>query len=122
MEIIKGLQRMAQEDPNGFSADVLKVINHQNAEIGRLTKALIEQRLKYKATQEELTQWKGEANRWQTMFCQEIDGREEIKTEAYKEFAEKIKDMAFPLLPHDTARDGFVLHLKQLLKEMGGEE
>ena len=46
----------------------------------------------------------------------------ETKAEAYKEFAEKIKDIAFPLLPHDTARDGFVLHLKQLLKEMVGRK
>ena len=28
-----------------------------------------------------------------------------------KEFTEKVKDIALPLLPNDTARDGFVLHL-----------
>lgn len=76
-EIIKELQRMSEEDPDGFSADILKVINHQNAEIGRLTKVLIKQRLRYKATQEEIEQWKEEANWWQTMFCQEFDGRYE---------------------------------------------
>ncbi len=35
-EIIKGLQRMSEEDPDGFSADVLKVIERQKAEIERL--------------------------------------------------------------------------------------
>lgn len=45
-----------------------------------------------------------------------------IKSEAYKEFAEKVKDIAFTLLPNDTARDRFVLHLVNLLKEMVGEE
>lgn len=35
-----------------------------------------------------------------------------------KKFAEKVKDIAFPLLPHDTARDGFALHLENLIKEM----
>lgn len=43
-----------------------------------------------------------------------------IKSEAYKEFAERVKDIAFPLLPNDTARDGFSLHLSNLLNEMVG--
>lgn len=40
---------------------------------------------------EEIEQWQEEANRWQTLFCQEIDDREEIEAETYKEFAEKLK-------------------------------
>ncbi len=32
-EIIKGLKRMSEEDPNGFSADVLDLINRQKAEV-----------------------------------------------------------------------------------------
>lgn len=35
-EIIKGLQRMSNEDPDGFSSDVLALINRQQAEIERL--------------------------------------------------------------------------------------
>nr|DAG64794.1 MAG TPA: hypothetical protein [Caudoviricetes sp.] len=37
-EIIKGLQRMSEEDPDGFSADVLDLINRKTAEIEMLNK------------------------------------------------------------------------------------
>ena len=40
-EIIKALKRMIEEDPDGFSADILDLINRQKAEIERL-KALAE--------------------------------------------------------------------------------
>ena len=56
----------------------------------------------------------------------QIDGlhvyANKIKSEVYKEFAEKVKDIAFALLPNDTARDGFVLHLVNLLKENDCED
>lgn len=35
-EIIKALNRMAEEDPEGFSSEVLDFINHKNAEIKML--------------------------------------------------------------------------------------
>lgn len=35
-EIIKGLKRMTKEDPEGFSSEILKLINCKNAEIASL--------------------------------------------------------------------------------------
>lgn len=35
-EIIRGLERMSEEDPDGFSSDLLNLINRQKAEIERL--------------------------------------------------------------------------------------
>lgn len=35
-EIIKALERMSREDPEGFSSDVLDLIKRQKAEIERL--------------------------------------------------------------------------------------
>ena len=37
-EIIRGLERMSEEDPDGFSSDILNYINRQKAEIERLQK------------------------------------------------------------------------------------
>lgn len=61
---------------------------------------------------EEIEQWQEEANSWQTLFCQEIDDREEIEAEAYKEFAEKLK------LTKDLVE---VCDIDNLLKEMAGD-
>lgn len=61
----------------------------------------------------------GEGKRELIMEAQ-IQDEGKIKSEAYKEFAERVKDIAFPLLPNDTARDGFSLHLSNLLNEMVG--
>ena len=63
----------------------------------------------------EIEQWQEEANSWQTRFCKEIDNREEIKAEAYKEFAER-------LCEGKVSNDKTVIEAKVLLKEMVGEE
>ena len=88
----------------------------------------------------EIEQWQEEANSWQTRFCKEIDNREEIKAEAYKEFTEKAKK-EFLNLQYNAKTDrknvkieelkeqmDWLLHtvaietVDNLLKEMVGEE
>ena len=44
-EIIKALERMSEEDPAGFSSDVLDLINRQKAEIERLNETKDEWKL-----------------------------------------------------------------------------
>ena len=39
-ETIKALERMSEEDPGGFSSDVLALINRQQLEIARLNEEL----------------------------------------------------------------------------------
>lgn len=38
-EIVKALERMSEEDPNGFSNDVLDLVKRQKTEIDRLYKS-----------------------------------------------------------------------------------
>lgn len=72
---------------------------------------------------EEIEQWQEEANSWQTCFCKEIDNREEIKAEAYKEFAERIRECC--TYNDDLSADAWLSVTKDIscvLKEMVGEE
>ena len=77
---------------------------------------------------EEIEQWQEEANRWQTLFCQEIHNREESEAEAYKEFAEKLKEKIGDChIVSDGEYCGFDcgdIHrcIDNLLKEMVSEE
>lgn len=105
-EIIKGLKRMSEEDPNGFSADILDLINRQKSEIESLKiefSAMRDTANLYKAKNEKLrakvetrTQEKLALGR---VYTQKL---KTAKSEARKEFAKKITDI--------------------LLKEMVGEE
>lgn len=75
----------------------------------------------------EIEQWQEEANRWQTLYCQEIDDREEIEAEAYKEFANQIKmhkrrmrgfDLCYEFWDYAVS----VEDIDNILKTMVGEE
>ena len=82
----------------------------------------------------EIEQWQEEANKWQIFFSQEIDNRGKIKAEAYKEFAEKLKEKNFNFCIddiYDGSGEVKVIEINQsrfnkqiayLLKEMVGEE
>lgn len=72
---------------------------------------------------EEIEQWQEEANSWQTCFCKGIDNREEIKAEAYKEFAERIRKCC--TYNDDLSADAWLsvtMDISCVLKEMVGEE
>ena len=75
-EIIKGLNKLSSY--TGFQEKHIQVLNAALDLINR--------------QKAEIEQWQEEANRWQTLFCQEIHNKEEIEAEAYKEFAEKLKE------------------------------
>lgn len=72
---------------------------------------------------EEIEQWQEEVNRWQTLFCQRIDDREEIEAEAYKEFAKRLKEKSFQSFGnYGITRDVVeVCDIDNLVKEMVGE-
>lgn len=113
-EIIKGLQRMSEEDPDGFSADVLDLINRKTAEIEMLNKQM-----------EWFAGYNGNLISANTALSEEILL---AKTEAYKEFAERLKEEI--RLDDDcdyNCRDccyecnDYVIAIDNLLKEMVGE-
>ena len=47
---------------------------------------------RYENAQTEIEQWKEEANRYQKLWCIEVDDIETAKSEAIKKFADKLKD------------------------------
>ena len=56
---------------DNFSKDVIALINRKN---------------------EEIEQWKQEANRYQNLWCMAFDDIRTAKSEAIKEFAERLKE------------------------------
>lgn len=80
----------------------LNLINRQQAEFERLRKEVnlvsiqfqdLQER--YEEAQNEIAQWKEEANRYQRLWCIAIDDVDDIETvtsEAIKEFAERLKN------------------------------
>lgn len=72
-EIIKDLECRI----DNFSKLVLNLINRKNAEI---------------------KQWKEEANRWQNAWCEAINDIEKTKSEAIKDFAERINPIIEQLI------------------------
>lgn len=106
-DIIKGLQRMSEEDPDGFSADVLDLINRQRTEIDNLNKQM-----------EWLTGYNGNLINANTALSEEILA---AKTEAYKEFAERAAIALTAAYRPDYAF-WILVTLDNLLKEMVGEE
>ena len=109
-EIIKDLERISLY--SGFSdnvintlLDALDLIKQQRENIERLqsmNRAKLDtihdlqadtDKLK-EQLQAEIEQWKEEANKYQKLWCTSVDDIETAKSEAYKEFAERLKDGA----------------------------
>ena len=77
----------------------LDLINRQKAEIERLRKEanlvsiqFQDAQERYEEVQTEIEQWKEEANKYQKLWCIAVDDIEKAKSEAYKEFAEHLKE------------------------------
>lgn len=47
---------------------------------------------KYCKQQEEIEQWKEEANKYQNLWCTAVDDIEKVKAKAAKDFAERLKE------------------------------
>ena len=139
-EIIKALECCKNDDcdncPNDFgncyanlSGYSLELINRQQEEIDRLRKEVnlvsiqfqdLQER--YEEVQTEIEQWKEEANKYQKLWCTSVDDIETAKSEAYKEFAERLKDGAQMADCFDSYNMVVGTHfIDNLLKEMVGE-
>lgn len=135
-EIIKDLERISLY--SGFSDDVintlldaLDLIKQQRENIEMLqsmnrakldtihdlqadTNKLKEQ------LQAEIEQWKEEANKYQKLWCIAVDDIETAKSEAYKEFAEHLKER-WPNNYYDSPDVDFDEFVDNLLKEIVDE-
>lgn len=85
-EIIKALERMSEEDAEGFSSDVLALINRQQAEIEICSEVIGRQ-------DKEIEKLNEFANERLDKFTERYDRN--LKAEAIKEFAEKLKRKAY---------------------------
>lgn len=81
---------------------ILPEYTRQKAEIERLETVLSAMRgaassykMHYDNTKTEIARWKEEANHYQTLWCKAAEDAHIAKSEAIKEFAERLKD-AFP--------------------------
>ena len=109
--------------------EAIDSINRQNAEIERLQKEvnLVSIRFqdvkkRYENAQTEIEQWKEEANRYQKLWCIAInDIVETAKSEAYKEFAEKLKKRYDNPVWYLGGSNGFFDNLDNFVKEMVGD-
>ena len=92
-------EKHTNEEAIEILKEAIDSINRQNAEIERLRKKVNlvsiqfqDVKKRYENAQTEIEQWKEEANRYQKLWCIAInDIVETVKSEAYKEFAEKLK-------------------------------
>ena len=134
-EIIKDLERISLY--SGFSDDVintlldaLDLIKQQRENIERLqsmNRAKLDtihdlqadtDKLK-EQLQAEIEQWKEEANKYQKLWCTAVDDIETAKSEAYKEFAERLKEGAQMADCFDSYNMVVGTHfIDNLLKEM----
>ena len=64
----------------------------------------------HKSQQTEIEQWKEEANRYQTLWCEDV---QIARAEAIKEFAEKLKEKPWMY---------YVVDIDNLVKEMVGDD
>ena len=73
--------------------------------------------------QAEIEQWKEEANRYQNLWCIAANDISKAKSEAVKEFAERLKTEIDIRPTHSKKQNEYVFFLiDNLLKEMVGED
>lgn len=81
-EIIKALERMSEEDAEGFSNDVLNLIKRQQAEIERLNK---ENKI---LSENADTAFQDGLNEAQDLYAEQI--KNVVRTEAIRDFANRL--------------------------------
>lgn len=128
-EIINALARMSEEDPNGFSSDILDFVKHKNAEIEKKDTEIAILNRKNETLKDEVSALRSEVD----MLNENIKamlinnakiGRalKQLKSEARKEFAERLKEIYFD--DKDIANMFWVKameHIDNLLAEMESE-
>lgn len=128
-EIIKRLERCVKRGNRNYDTDiVLDLINRQKAEIERLQKEVNLVSILFQDVQERAEEYKLKIENLQNVISNqpiEISAKieEQIKAEAYKEFAEKLKDAAmFCLMGDNCYKVLTTRRIDILLKEMVGEK
>ena len=74
--------------------NALDLINRQKEKIKEFYEKLVIRRGLIDYQKAEIEQWKEEANKYQNLWCIAVDDIEKVKSEAIKEFAERLKKEA----------------------------
>lgn len=98
----------------------LDLINRQKEKIKEFDEKLVIRRGLIDYQKAEIEQWKEEANKYQNLWCIAVDDIEKVKSEAIKEFAERLKENCYTYSDicgyQSTVVD--VNHINNLVKEM----
>lgn len=117
-EIIKALERMTEEDPEGFSSEILDLINRLNAEIMQREMATTNSFVAYKSLSSDFNSLKSEYEIYKALVPIRLKWE---RQDAIKEFAERLKNE----FGGDPAAHLYVLFndvVDNLVKEMTGGE
>ena len=90
-------------NPNGYEDPLYIAVRKAEEEITR--------------QQTEIEQWKEEANKYQNLWCMAVDDLEKAKSEAVKEFAERLKHSFFDN-GYESPDVDFDYFVDNLIKEM----
>lgn len=116
-EIIKALERLSAEDPDGFSADIWDLICRRDAEIETKNK--------------EIFRLLGQVAEVEKKFNSAIDKISQVRIAAYKDFADMVKDTFFLDISEATPKEAkfpcalmyaIEKEIDKALKEMVGED
>ena len=99
-----------------LSKYALDLINRQKAEIKKFEKVEHFADKTIATLQAEVEQWKEEANRYQTLWCEAENDIQTAKAEAIKEFAERVTELKKECVIIS------VEHIDNLVKEMEGDD
>ena len=72
----------------------------------------------------EIEQWKEEANKYQTMWCEAVEDIQIAKSEAIKEFAERLKSKMLAISKTTSGYCRYIvedIEIDNLVKELEGE-
>ena len=116
-EIIKALERLSAEDPDGFSAVVLEMVNRQKAKIEKLEK-----------TRQKQGQLLSEERKQKYDLIEKLS---QVRIAAYKDFADMVRDTFFYDISDSKPKGAkfpcalmyaIEKEIEKALKEMVGED
>ena len=119
-ETCRALKYCDYMHPGALARASLDLINRQKEKIKEFDEKLVIRRGLIDYQKAEIEQWKEEANKYQNLWCIAVDDIEKVKSEAIKEFAERLKENCYTYSDicgyQSTVVD--VNHINNLVKEM----
>ena len=108
---------------NKLKNDSQEIINNLQATVDSLIKIAFEYQTENENLMAEIAQWKNEANKYQNLWCEAVKDIQTAKSEAIKEFAEKVDYLICTNLGvSNRGYQKLSADIKDLVKEMVGDD